>query len=195
MTAGAVTVIICPLSVTHIESVGYRQTDQAAVQGVPGNNGKEGSKEHHQVSNKLQSDGQPSADTRAHISTPHKSIITIKKQMWCECRTCSTLSKGRRSLGFRQWFLNCVGGTVLDGRKLLSLTDQTLFHQSGSIWESVTPSLGDAAALKWLYRSAKSAMWEVKCCSLFLNPFQINLPFFLLVSLLVQSSRAEPEEG
>lgn len=77
MTAGAVTVIICPLSVTHIESVGNRQADQAAIQGIPGNNSKQGREEYHQVSNKLQSDGQPSADSSTHLSTPLKSIIRI----------------------------------------------------------------------------------------------------------------------
>lgn len=79
VTAGAVTVITCPRSVTHIESVGNRQADQAAVQRVSGNDSKQCGEEHHQVSNKLQSDGQPSADTSTGVSMPHGSTIRINQ--------------------------------------------------------------------------------------------------------------------
>lgn len=47
---------------TDIEGGGYGQANQAAVQGVSGDDGKQGCEEHDQVSNKLQADGQPSAD-------------------------------------------------------------------------------------------------------------------------------------
>lgn len=53
--------------VTDIKGVGYRQANQAAVQRISGNDGKQSSEKHHQVSNELQTDGQPSADTRIQI--------------------------------------------------------------------------------------------------------------------------------
>lgn len=62
VTTGAAVPSSCAPCVTHIESVGYRQADQATVQRVLGNNSKQGSKEHHQVSNEFQTDGQPSAE-------------------------------------------------------------------------------------------------------------------------------------
>lgn len=49
---------------TDVESGGYRQANQAAVQGVSGDDSKQGREQHDQVSNKLQTDGQPSADER-----------------------------------------------------------------------------------------------------------------------------------
>lgn len=49
---------------TDVESGGYRQANQAAVQTVSGDYSKQGGKEHDQVSNKLQTDGQPSAHKR-----------------------------------------------------------------------------------------------------------------------------------
>lgn len=48
---------------TDIQSVGYGQANHAAVQRVSGNDSKQSGEKHHQVSNKLQTDGQPSADT------------------------------------------------------------------------------------------------------------------------------------
>lgn len=50
-------------SATDIQSVGYGQANHAAVQRVSGNDSKQSGEKHHQVSNKLQTDGQPSADT------------------------------------------------------------------------------------------------------------------------------------
>lgn len=61
-------IIVCVCSrriaarATDVEGGGYGQADQAAVQGVSGDDGKQGCEEHDQVSNKLQADGQPPAD-------------------------------------------------------------------------------------------------------------------------------------
>lgn len=50
------------LSATDIEGGGYGEANQTTVQGVSGDDGKQGCEEHDQVSDKLQADGQPSAD-------------------------------------------------------------------------------------------------------------------------------------
>lgn len=58
---------------TDIQSVGYGQANHAAVQRVSGNDSKQSGEKHHQVSDKLQTDGQPSADTGIkNIKKMHK---------------------------------------------------------------------------------------------------------------------------
>lgn len=56
--------------VTDIEGVGYGQANHATVQRVSGDDSKQSRKKHYQVSNELQTDGQPSAEwTHTHINT------------------------------------------------------------------------------------------------------------------------------
>lgn len=59
--------------ITDIKSVGYGQANQAAVQRVSWNDGKQSREKHHQVPKKLQTDGEPSADgTNTHTQHAHK---------------------------------------------------------------------------------------------------------------------------
>lgn len=55
--------------ITDIKSVGYGQANQATVQRVSWNDGKQSREKHHQVPEKLQADGEPSAEgTNTHTT-------------------------------------------------------------------------------------------------------------------------------
>lgn len=71
------------LSMTNIKGIGYWQANQATVQRISGNNSKQSREKHHQVSQELQTDSQPSVKKHAykymHIHTQFKCIIIYQQ--------------------------------------------------------------------------------------------------------------------
>lgn len=66
------------VSATDVKGVGYRQANQAAIKRVPGNDGKHSSEKHHQVSQKLQTNGQPPVEW----TNTHESKFIILPTLW-----------------------------------------------------------------------------------------------------------------
>lgn len=66
------------VSATNIKGVGYRQANQATVQSVSGNDSKQSSEKHHQISQELQTNGQPPVEgTYTEIDTDANKFIIL----------------------------------------------------------------------------------------------------------------------